>query len=50
MYTDVQHPYHMMFVSFDSKMTGATRGAETNYLTGAPEFTNTLVFSRVRVA
>ena len=40
----------MMFVSFNSKMTGATRGAQTNYLTGAPEFTHTLVFSGVRVS
>jgi hypothetical protein len=43
-----RYPYQMMFVSFNSNMTGVTCGAGTANLSGAPGLTP--VFSRVRVA
>jgi len=43
-----QFPFHLMFVSFNSKTTGATRGAEIAYLSGSPEITS-VIFSGVLV-
>ena len=43
-----QFPFHLMFVSFNSKTTGATRGAEIAYLSGSPEITP-VIFSETLV-
>jgi hypothetical protein len=43
-----RYPYQIMFVSFNSNMTGVTCGAGTANFSGAPGITP--VFSRVRVA
>ena len=44
-----QFPFHMMFVSFNSKMMGTTRGAEIAPPHGSPELTP-VIFSRTFVA
>ena len=36
-------PYHMMFVSFNSTMTGATSGAGTVHPSGEPDFTSVCI-------
>jgi hypothetical protein len=43
-YTDVQTglPYHVIFVSFNSNLIGATSKADTDYPTWAPGFTPAL--------
>ena len=44
----VRFPYHMMFLSLNSRTTGVTRGTGTTNSSGAPEFIPG--FSGVRVA
>jgi hypothetical protein len=39
----VRFPYHMMFLSLNSRTTGVTRGTGTTNSSGAPEFITGLV-------